>query len=265
MKKYVKYSSLIFASVLLSYSTANAAAISVSSDVSLKTTANTNNVQSDTSLKASVNTKNMQSDIEMKRSKIIDTIRDNRKSFISELNAKRDSFKIKVEAEKKKLHQDLIKIKDEGKRTTVENINTKIHDLNIKVTDQFSSTVNRIDTVFANIQARLSIATSKGIDVSSVDQNNAKAIAAIADARAAISVQASKVYTISVTNDATLKASVKKVRDAFESDLKAVNKKVEAASKAVKDSSVALSKIPNIDADSAINTQVEATTNTNKY
>ena len=40
MKKYVKYSSLIFASVLLSYSTANAAAISVSSDISLKTTAN---------------------------------------------------------------------------------------------------------------------------------------------------------------------------------------------------------------------------------
>lgn len=257
MKKYVKYSSLIFASVLFTYSTANAAAISVSSDISLKTTANVN-----TNLNASVKTQN---EVELKRSKIMDSIRDDRKSFINDLNSKRESFKTKVETEKKQLHQDLLKIKDEGKRQTVENINAKIHDLNIKITDQFSSTINRIDTVFANIQARLSIATSKGIDVSSVDQNNAKALSAIADARAAISVQAGKIYAINVTNDTTLKASVKKVRDAFESDLKAVNKKVEAANKAVKDSSMALSKIPNIDADGSMNTQVETTTNTNKY
>lgn len=254
MKKYIQYSSLIFAGIALMSSGVASAEINANVSATATTQVNAPLLKVRADMKAEVKDERMDNRDEIEAS---------RKEFRKDMSAKMIEMKGKITTQRENFKKSLLKIKDEKKRATAENINVKVQDLNAKATDQFSASISRIENVLVNIEARINSSGVTGADVSAVTANNAVAVKAIADAKAAIVIQSGKIYTINVTDEKTLRAEAQKVRDALNTDLRAVNEKVKVAHNAVRLSADMLVKIPNIDADFHSNTQVEGKANSN--
>jgi hypothetical protein len=186
-------------------------------------------------------------DRRVKMQGIIDSIKTKRAEFKAKIEADKEQFKLKLGESKAKFKDSLTKIKDGDKKLSAEKIVNFINDLNEKMTNNFSDKVDRIENVLIAIESRINKAEDKGLDVTEVKAKVEKAKTVIDDAREAISAQAVKVYATNVTNETTLKAEMKKLRDSFRTDIKAVQVAVKAARDAVKDTAVTLAKIPKVD------------------
>lgn len=165
------------------------------------------------------------------------------------IGAKREALKTLIDAQKADLKTKLQTIKDARKRQVVEKINEEIQNLNTRRTDHYSDVLNKLSAAVGRIGTRADNAAGRGLDVSSVRTDLDAAKAAIKAAQDAILVQAGKVYTITVTNDATLKSNVGATRQALYNDLKALNEKVRAAYDAVHKAATDLAQIPKVDDD----------------
>ncbi len=181
---------------------------------------------------------------------MIQSIKTQREEFKKEFEIKKEEVKLKVEEMKTNLKEDLGKIKDEKKKLSTEKILEIIQDLNIKATDKLSERTDKIENVLVSIESRISKAEARGLDVALAKTEAEKAKLAIDSAREKISVQAAKVYEVNITTEATLRAEMKKLRDLFKADIKAVHEKVKLAHTAVKNTATALAKIDKIDDDS---------------
>jgi hypothetical protein len=197
---------------------------------------------------------------------IIQTIKDKRDKFKTEIETSREQTQLKIIELRASFQESLGKIKDEGKKTSAKKIVSTIQSLNTKLTDHYTNKVDQIENVLVSVESRVTKAKDAGLDVSTVLSQIEKAKTAIATAREAISIQASKVYIVNVTDDSTLKAQMKSLRDGYITDMKAVKAKVKLAHSAVMDTATTLAKIPKID-DVDTTTPVEnsddATTNNN--
>lgn len=179
----------------------------------------------------------------------IEQIKEKRESYKEEMGVKKEEMRLKVTEMKANFKEEIKKIKDENKKISAEKIVDTIQALNEKLTNNFSDKINQIENVLVSIESRINKAKEKGIDVSSAETQALKAKDVIAQAREAISVQASKVYEVNITSEATLKAEMKNLRDTFRNDIKAVHEKVKMAHVAVRDTATTLAKIPNIEDD----------------
>lgn len=181
---------------------------------------------------------------------MVQSIKTQREEFKKEFEIKKEETKVKVEEMKKNLKEDLVKIKDEKKKLSTEKILEIIQDLNIKFTNKLSENVDQIENVLVSIESRISKAETKGLDVTPAKQEAEKAKLAIQSAREAITLQTTKVYGANITDEETLRAEMKKLRDLFKADIKIAHEKVKLAHTAVKNTAVALAKIDKIDDDS---------------
>ena len=194
-----------------------------------------------------------------KRGELIQAIQDKRDLFKEEFEARKDEMQAKREEMKAKFKESLLKIKDENKRTKVENISNNFAEINVKVTTRASGIVDQIETVLVSIESRADKAATGGADVTKVRASIVLAETAIADARAAIALQVSKVYDTTINSDATVQNSLQSTRNQFRTDLQAMNTKIKAAHSATKKAAEDLKAIPNVDAE----VTVEAESNTN--
>jgi hypothetical protein len=167
----------------------------------------------------------------------------NREDFKAKLSAQREQLKEKITTNREALRIKLQTIKNEKKQNSVLKISDNIEKINERATDRLEMLVNNIEKVLNNIQTRTDKAKESGIDVTSVQSTIDNAKTAISEARDAINTQSQKVYTINVTDEKTLRATVKTVRDIFHADIKAVQEKIKLAHEAVRASAKALAKV----------------------
>lgn len=207
------------------------------------------------SIKDSIKTNREEMGVQLE--KMIQSVKDKREEFKTEFEAIKEQAKLKIAEMKTNFKESLKNIKDENKKISAEKIVDTIQGLNAKTTDNFSNKIDQIENVLVSIESRISKAESRGLDVSSVKTQVEKAKIVIAEARNSVLAQSQKVYITNITDEATLKIEMKKIRDAYSKDIKAVREKVKLAHFAVRDTATTLAKIPKIDDDNKVTNKVE--------
>lgn len=177
------------------------------------------------------------------RQEVREDIQKVREDFRKEIEARRESMKTTIQARREELKKKLQTIKDERKRVAVERIDQNIADLNSRATVHYASVIDQIDKVLARIISRTDTAQSNGKDVAAARAEITKSQNAISAARSAVAAQALKVYKVSVTTEANLKADVGAARQALRDDLKKAEDSVKAAREAVRQAAIALGKV----------------------
>lgn len=151
-----------------------------------------------------------------------------------------------VEAGRVELRERLRNIRDERRREAVGRIYEQINALNRRLTDRFLATLNQIEEALGRVKLRTDNAEANGLDVAVVRSAIANAEQAIADSRAAVALQAGKIYEMVITTEEALRVDVGAVRQMLRQDLAAVRDTVFAARNAVREAAVALAQIPRI-------------------
>ncbi len=138
-----------------------------------------------------------------------DTIRTKREEARDAIKTKREEFRTKLQT-----------IKDEKKKAVVERIDTKLSTINEKHTDRFAGVLEKLEMILE----RISVAQ---------DQDTTDAQKVIDIAKKAVEEQAAKTYTITITDEARLRANVGAVTSQLRKDLMATHKTVVDAKQAV--------------------------------
>ncbi|KKT90587.1 MAG: hypothetical protein UW92_C0033G0002 [Candidatus Jorgensenbacteria bacterium GW2011_GWA2_45_13] len=182
----------------------------------------------------------------------------NRQAFEREMQQKREEFQKELEAKKVKAEQtrteqqaqfkeQVAKLKDTRKQDALTRINEEVNNLNKRLTGTFSSILDQLNGVLANIASRADKATAGGGDATAVRVAITNAQNDIAGARTAVTIQAGKMYPIIIESDTTAKSDVGAVRNALHADLSAVRDTVRVARDAVHNAANALAGIPGVD------------------
>jgi len=190
--------------------------------------------------------------VKEKRRALIEGIQEKRDLFKKELDARRDAIASTSISIKAKFKADLAKIKDERKKEKAENVGNNLIELNAKIVANTSEKVNKIEEVLITIETRADKAAANGSDVASVRALITTAETAVAEARVAISVQTGKTYTITVTEEAAVKASLQATRDALKADVDTMNAKIKAAHDATRKAAVTLKEVPKVNATTTV-------------
>lgn len=137
----------------------------------------------------------------------------------------RTEAKTLIDTKKEEFRTRLQTIKDQKKKTLVERIDSKIAELNQKQTTKFTETLTRLQSFLDKMSSSATIAT--------VATDVQAAQAAITAAKTANEAQAAKTYTMTISDDATLKLNAGTTVSQFRLDLVAVHKLLIDAKQAV--------------------------------
>lgn len=201
-------------------------------------------------------------ELQKKREEMLNTLQVKREEFKKELDTKKEEAKTKITAAREKLKTDLLKIKDDKKKETVQNIVDKIAELNTRAVNNLTELTSKIEGILAKVESRANEEKAKGVDTTATDEAIAKAKVSIADAKAAILAQSTKVYTTDITTDSALKGSMSKIREALNTDIKTLKDKIKLAHTAVKNAIITLPMPPKPEVNADSNTKVETSTTT---
>ncbi|OGK59151.1 hypothetical protein A3I56_00235 [Candidatus Roizmanbacteria bacterium RIFCSPLOWO2_02_FULL_43_10] len=155
-------------------------------------------------------------------------------------NERREEIKANRDEWRQELKSRLLRIKDERKRATAEQINTMLNSINGHYTTMLLRVLTNVENILNKIEGRTKKLKEQGENTSNVETKITEARTAIASARTAVQAQADKTYTIPTSDESTLKKNIKETRDALRNDLHAARKTVQAAHAAVKDAGKAL-------------------------
>ncbi|MEK7534330.1 MAG: hypothetical protein AAB600_03240 [Patescibacteria group bacterium] len=154
----------------------------------------------------------------------------------------RQETKAMLKDTKEDLKEKLNVIRDEKKKVLVEKIDDKITTMNKTHTAKFSAVLEKLMMILNKITDRAQNAKLKGVDTSTVDSAIEAAKKAIDVAKAAVTTQSAKTYSIEVTSETTLKTKVGRVVSMFRKDLRDVHKIVVDAKQAVQKAERELAK-----------------------
>ena len=125
--------------------------------------------------------------------------------------------------------EKLNKLKDEKKKIVVDRLNTKIAESNTKATGKMKEALAKFTIHLTRLQERSANLKAAGKDTANLDRLITTATTAVATAITAVEAQAAKIYTLTITNDVTVKAEVGKTTSQFRLDIQAAHKTVTAA------------------------------------
>lgn len=155
---------------------------------------------------------------------------------------RREKVREKVEVVKEKmstreaaLKAKLAAFKDKRKAEIADRVNTSLNQINKKQTVQMLKYLDNMSALLGKLEKRVDSGSPdvKNADAAKVAIADAKA--AIESAKSAVSAQADKDYTLTVTTESRVKADAQKVREALHTDLKTLRQQVIDAKKAVAD------------------------------
>jgi hypothetical protein len=178
---------------------------------------------------------------------IVNTAKQERLEFKNKVETIKQEAKTKTEEIKSKFKEGLDGIKDERKKASTLSIIDSINNLNARLTSQLLDKISQIENVVLGIESRIAKGEEGGLNVSKVKETLVLAKTKLAAAKESVLAQQAKVYTATVTDEATLKAKIKEVRDGFKADIKVARGVVVSAHEAVKNVAVALAQIKGID------------------
>jgi len=179
---------------------------------------------------------------------MVESVKIKREEFKVQFELNKEQAKQKIEETKATFKENLKKIKDEKKVVSAEKIVEIILGLNSKITDSLSVKTDQIENVLVSIESRTTKAEEHDLDITSVKTKIEEAKKVITATREAINIQSKKTYEIgTITDEVTLKAAMKNLRDTFTKDIKALREEVKKAHIAVREAATTLAQIPKID------------------
>ena len=137
----------------------------------------------------------------------------------------------------------LAEIKDEKKRLTVENLDTRIATVNENRTTQMADNLTKLSEILDRIAAKATAAKTAGQDAKTIDSDLTAARTALTSAQTAVTAQAAKTYTITITKETALKTNVMTTLALFRKDIQAVHKKVLTAREGARVAAIDLEKL----------------------
>lgn len=144
-----------------------------------------------------------------------------------------ENLKEKLASKTAALRAKLEAFKDRKKAEIAERVNTNLNKINKKQTEQMLKHLDRMSVILDKLEARVNQGRPDIKNPGTTKTAIADARSSIASTSAAVSAQAQKDYTISVTSESRIKTDVKAQRDALHSDLLSVRKMVIASKQAV--------------------------------
>lgn len=181
------------------------------------------------------------------REELINAIKSQKETFKTQIEAKRNEVKQKVQLRKEELKSKIEQIKDQNKKTSLEKTTEKFQEINTRMTDHYIAVLDQIEKVLLNVKTRTDKATANGINTSSVLSKIEIAEKAISSAREAVKEQVGKVYTVNVTDEATLQKTAKETRELLKTDLTKLREVIKSTHVSVVDCATTLAQIPKID------------------
>jgi len=151
----------------------------------------------------------------------------------SRMMIEKDELKDKMMEARNGFKAKLQGIKDARKQKTVENIDSRISEMNKKRTDMMSEKLTRMTSILEKISAKATALKTEGKSTTTLEADILAATTAIDTAKTAVTDQAAKDYVMNVTTDAALKTGAKTLVTTFITDIKATMEKVILAQKAV--------------------------------
>ena len=112
------------------------------------------------------------------------------------VQAVREEAKDRVAEKREKAQQRLADIQDKAKQQLAQKLTKQFDNLNTKWTDHFMQVLDHYDAVVEKIQNRTDTAASAGKEIATVTAAIQSAHTAIEGARAAVTAQAAKTYTL---------------------------------------------------------------------
>lgn len=177
-----------------------------------------------------------------------------RQNFIQSIQAKRVEA-IKMAVEKRRVFKaQLSALKDQRKKTVVENIDNKISFFNQNHVEKMVNALDSLQQILDKISSQSSQLKAKSINTATLDTSVANAQNAIASAKTQVLNQASKEYVATISGETKLKAEVGVTVSQFRLDLQTANKSIIEAKQAVHNAASELAKLvsalknsPNLD------------------
>lgn len=145
----------------------------------------------------------------------------------------KDAMKDKMTDARDAFKEKLQGIKDTRKQNILENLDTRINESNDKKTGQMSERLERLTSILAKVSEMAATLQADGKSVTALNSLITAANTAIEDAKTAVAEQASKDYTIDISDETTLKTDARETISQYLTDIKAVFSKVLAAHRAV--------------------------------
>lgn len=191
-------------------------------------------------IKPSINAERREAAIQTKKD-IIEA----RKNFTEEIKEIRKQQTEKIKEANLEFREKLKTIRDERKKTTVENINNKISTFNQNHTQKLSEALEKLQTILDKIKTKSQEAKLKGLNTVTLEADIIAAQSAIDSAKTVLAAQAAKQYKLEITSDATLKTTIGPIVSQFRLDLQGVQKSVTDARQAVHKAATELAKLKN--------------------
>lgn len=163
--------------------------------------------------------------------------------FTDSLIASREASRQDFEDHQTEFKRQLSIIRDTKKQAVVDKLNTNCQDINTKRTDKMASMLEKLSLILTNVATRAASASAAGKDTTTVDSAITTAQTDIADAQAAVTLQAGTPCTITLTNETNVKTDVGKVISAMQSNLQTLYSKIITAKQAVSIAIAALARV----------------------
>jgi len=165
-----------------------------------------------------------------------------RKEALTRRTQVKDEYKAKLEAsrtewktKREEMKTKLSKLNDDRKQKIVENTADRIANRNEHWVTHWNTILTRSSEIVNKLETRSQEAAKNGKDISKVTVAITSARTAIETAKSKVTVQAGKVYTVSVTDEASLGSNVKAAVSAMKVDVSAVIESINAARRAVQE------------------------------
>ncbi len=167
----------------------------------------------------------LKQDKESIRNKINESIMRSEKRATSDalISSRREEFKKKVKG-----------FIDEKKKSIVENLDSRINDMNKNRTAHFSEIIEKLTSILDKIEVKAKEMQAKGVDISRLSSAISDARSAINEASVAIETQAGKNYVINISTETNVKNDVSTTIQLLKTDMQVVMDAVKKAKDSVK-------------------------------
>lgn len=149
------------------------------------------------------------------------------------IETKIENLREKTASKEAALREKLAKFRDTKKAAVVERVNINLNQINTRRTAEMAKFLENTTKILNRLQTFVSEQTASGKDVTTANLSITEAKAKIASASAAVSAQAAKDYTVSISSESAAKADTMIQRNNLHTDLKTVKKQVTEAKQAV--------------------------------
>ena len=133
-----------------------------------------------------------------------------------------------------KFHEQLELIKNENKKDAIERINTTLAGINKRYTSMLSTVLSKFEAILARIIEKTHDLADDGTNTAAIDADITDAETALGEAKDAITAQSEKDYTLTITDESTIREVAQAMRRQLHADLKATRAHVQNAHEAIK-------------------------------